>query len=124
MGSVRRGSAVPSDDPHLRRWMLFVDGENLTARAQELAKCCPELQLAEGQYYVPDVFVWMPEVQGTEVLTNLGRTRLRVQEHAIRAYYYTSATGDSDRINTIEEALWALGFQAQVFKRTKERGAK
>jgi hypothetical protein len=25
-------------DPHLRRWMLFVDGENFTMRAQKLAE--------------------------------------------------------------------------------------
>jgi hypothetical protein len=40
------GIPIPSD-PHLRRWMMFVDGENLTIRAQRLAQH-KGIQLREG----------------------------------------------------------------------------
>jgi hypothetical protein len=57
----------PPIDPHLRRWMLFVDGENLTLRAQELAKQ-KDFQLMEGPAYAKDVYVWMPGVQPTPMI--------------------------------------------------------
>jgi hypothetical protein len=46
-------------DPHLRRWMLFVDGENFTMRAQKLAENTA-LRLQEGAEYRKDIFVWFP----------------------------------------------------------------
>jgi hypothetical protein len=57
------GVRVPSDT-HLRRWMMFVDGENLTFRAQCLATD-KDVALQEGPYYMRDVFVWLPEREAT-----------------------------------------------------------
>jgi hypothetical protein len=56
-------------DPHLRRWMLFVDGENLTIRAQKLASD-NAVNLQEGAEYRKNVFVWFPGLKATPALTN------------------------------------------------------
>lgn len=107
----------PPIDPHLRRWMFFVDGENLTLRAQKLATD-KAVALVEGPLYVPHVYVWIPEVQPTQNI--IPTARLGVQAHAIRAYYYTSLVGDEQRLTGVKEALWALGFSPEVFKKTRQ----
>ena len=38
-----------------RRWMLFVDGENLTLRAQEFARQ-QNIALKSGRHYLSDTF--------------------------------------------------------------------
>jgi len=40
-----------------RRWMVFVDGENLTIRAQRIAEK-EGITLGEGPAYKQDVFIW------------------------------------------------------------------
>jgi uncharacterized LabA/DUF88 family protein len=107
----------PPIDPHLRRWMLFVDGENLTLRAQELAQE-KRLVLTERPVYVPDVYVWIPGVQPTQNI--VPGARLSVQGQAIRAYYYTSLVGDEQRILAVREALYELGFSPEVFKKSRQ----
>ena len=47
-------------DPHLRRWMLFVDGENFTVRGQRLSES-EGLALLEGRLYSRNIFLWVPE---------------------------------------------------------------
>jgi uncharacterized LabA/DUF88 family protein len=111
--STRR---VPSD-PHLRRWMMFVDGENLTIRAQEWARD-KNIQLQEGLYYKRDVLVWMPGVEAkTRPLHHDGLEEL--QYLGQRSYYYTSATGNDEKLRSIRETLWYLEFQPEVFKKAK-----
>jgi integrase len=43
----------------LRRWMLFIDGENFTIRGQEFASK-NNLTLKAGDYRKKDCFLWMP----------------------------------------------------------------
>ena len=105
-------------DPHLRRWMLFVDGENLTMRAQKLAENTV-LQLQEGTEYRKDIFVWFPGLKATPALTNTRDSPIKVQDTAIRAYYYTSLTGDDLKILSVKQALRALGFHPEVFKKVR-----
>jgi uncharacterized LabA/DUF88 family protein len=105
-------------DPHLRRWMLFVDGENLTIRAQKLADNVA-VHLQEGAEYRKDIFVWMPGIKPTIALTNTHDSPIKVQDHAIRAYYYTSLAGDEPLILSIKQALRALGFHPEVFKKVR-----
>jgi hypothetical protein len=107
----------PPIDPHLRRWMLFVDGENLTLRAQELARK-KSIALQPGGHYEPNVFVWMPGVPPTQNV--VPGARVSVQMHAVRAYYYTSLVGDQQRLDAVTEALWSLGFSPEVFKKTRQ----
>jgi uncharacterized LabA/DUF88 family protein len=102
-------------NPHLLRWMLFVDGENLTMRAQQLSKEA-SIKLHVGPYYSTDIFVWLPNYPATERITGLPN----LQQHAIRSYYYTSVVGDEDKITSIKTALWNLGFQPEVYKKKKQ----
>lgn len=113
-------SGPPPSDPHLRRWMLFVDGENLTIRAQEWAKA-KDFRLTEGKYYLPNVFVWMPGVKANVALINKTEdVPLEVQPYPIRSYYYTSVVGDEQKLLAVRRALWELGFHPEVFKKTRQ----
>src|SRR5258708_6732756 len=109
---------MTSLDPHARRWMLFVDGENLTIRAQKFA-ADNGIQLKEGPFYRKDVFVWLPGLRATQNI--LGEAPLGVQESAIRAHYYTSVFGDDPKITDVREALWKLGFSPEVFKKERKK---
>jgi uncharacterized LabA/DUF88 family protein len=42
-----------------------------------------------------------------------------VQDHAIRANYYTSLTGNDLKILSVKQALRALGFHPEVFKKVR-----
>ncbi len=110
---------VPSD-PHLRRWMMFVDGENLTIRAQELAED-KNIPLREGPYYSRDVLVWLPKLHARKRLIQDTEGVEELQFLAIRAYYYTSTTGGADVVDSIRRKLWDIGFQPTVFKKPKNR---
>jgi uncharacterized LabA/DUF88 family protein len=110
------GLPIPSD-PHLRRWMVFVDGENLALRAKAFA-ANEALNLAQGANYEPDVFVWLPD---TRPLTFLSGTETAgLQRRALRAPYYTSVAADQPGIEEIRRALWDLGFHPEVFKKDKK----
>lgn len=98
--------------------MLFVDGENFTIRAQEVAQR-RSLQLIEGDYYKKDVFVWFPEYTATLNFTDIESTPIKLQGHAVRAHYYTSVIGDEPALASVSEILWQRGFQPEVFKKPK-----
>ena len=38
--------------------------------------------------------------------------------YAVRAHYYTSLTGDDDKLSAVRKTLRLIGFQPHVFKRT------
>ena len=101
-------------DPHLRRWMMFVDGENFTMRGQEIAQI-NGLTLTAGTFYQRDVFLWLPQYPHA-CQFRAGDT---YQHRGIRAYYYTSLVGGDDRIGSVKTALWELGFEPKVFKRPR-----
>jgi hypothetical protein len=108
--------------PHLRRWVLFVDGENLTLRAQQLARDTG-VRLSEGPFYSRDTFVWIacwPGVRGMEA----ARSTIPLQAAGIRAYYYTSVVGNEEKIRSAKEALYEMQFKPKVFRRSKTRGSK
>ncbi len=102
---------------HPQRWMLFVDGENLTIRAQEFLK---ELgvELQEGPCYKRDTFLWVRDLPGTY---NLADPTHPLQAHAARAYYYTTLVGDADARRGVSNALKELGFTPRVFARLQGR---
>ena len=93
--------------------MMFVDGENLTIRAKALAEK-EDVELREGEFYLPDIFVWMPRLTATAPVPDI---RLNVQAEATRSYYYTSLKGDYPELDSVREKLWSLGFQPEVFKK-------
>jgi len=108
------GLSYPSD-PHLRRWMSFVDGENLTIRAEKLA-IKRGVSFAEGSRYEPNTFIWFPSCPARRNI--FPDPPLKLQSNAIRGYYYASVVGDDDRLDSVRESLWSLGFQPEIFKKS------
>jgi len=82
----------------LVRSILFVDGENLTFRYQEL--------LGEGKKpraevsHLPDVYVWSTFIQ---------RTRL-INTDILRINYYTSMVGADDELGKVKNEISQLLF--------------
>jgi uncharacterized LabA/DUF88 family protein len=101
-------------NPDFFRWMLFVDGENFALQAEKRARA-KGLELKEGAFYIPEVFVWMPTFPARENLYS--GTGLAVYGDAIRAHYYTSCVGDDQKILNVRETLHGLGFHPSVFKK-------
>jgi uncharacterized LabA/DUF88 family protein len=108
------------DNPHRRRWMLFVDGENLTMSAQRVAEKA-KLILPEGPFYTRDTFVWFPTVNANTAMTSTEEFSMPLQRRATRAHYYTSVQGDVPKVERISEALWDIGFAPMVFKKDRTR---
>lgn len=104
--------------PNVQRWMLFVDGENFTIRAQDIAKE-KGLELIQGAYHEPDVYVWPSLMFQVEIIING-----LLKKAPIRSYYYTSVVGDDNRVDEIKNSLWRIGFHPEVFKKTKGRRSK
>jgi hypothetical protein len=104
--------------------MSFVDGENLTIRAQEIAADAEGVALVEGPCYMRDTFVWVPSLPATRALALLTEITVPLQRHAIRAYYYTSVVGSEEKIRGVEKDLFYMGFAPKVFKKSKTRRSK
>ena len=90
------GPRVGSGGP---RWMTFVDGENLTIRAQNLAEKLGA-DLNEGTFYERDRFVWINNFHARNVICPM-----MDGQPATRAYYYTSVLGDAVAVDNVEEKL-------------------
>jgi hypothetical protein len=107
---------IPSIPP--ARWMCFIDGENLTARAQRIERD-REVHLEEGPWYVRDTFLWFPQMDVLDVI--LSTAGVTVPHHnPARSYYYASVRGDQVKLQETREKLRALGFQPEVFSRSKD----
>lgn len=101
------------------RHMVFVDGENLTIRAQESTKA-RGIEMVEGPYYRRDIFAWIP---GTPATLAWGNDYDRpMEQKAIRAYYYTAVFGGTEVPDQVSDSLWKLGFDPKVF--SKKTGAR
>src|ERR671936_652798 len=103
------------DEFYLRRWMMFVDGENLTIRAQEFCQQ-NSITLQEGDYYRRDNFVWFPNRWTPTENPHMRNLDYELQPRGIRAYYYASVQGDDVRLREVREQLWRIGFTPEVFK--------
>lgn len=103
---------------YVEKWMLFVDGENLTLRAQEIAKA-KGIILQESPYFRKDTFIWPELMMQMEII--LRGIKIKTP---IRSYYYTSVVGDDKKLTEINELLWKIGFQPEVFKKSKGRKSK
>lgn len=84
-----------------RRMMVFVDGENLVYRYQEMLKrgYIPRDDIV----HEPDVFVWHNSF-----------TYIAQQHEILRVTYYTYAVGDDTRIATIRSTLRAQTFSKHM----------
>ena len=87
--------SVPA--PPLGRMMVFVDGENLVFRYQELLEkgMVPKNDVAHEK----DIFVWAP------------RTVRPAWNVVTRAVYYTYSTGDEKRVQEIRKKVKKLRFE-------------
>ena len=111
------GLQMPSD-PHLRRWMTFVDGENFTLQAQKVA-AKNSVILTEGPYYSKDVFIWLPKILAA---ANITPGPIGLQAHATRSFYYSSITSGNDvALNDIKWKMRERGFTPEVFKKKSEK---
>ncbi|MEI2646943.1 MAG: NYN domain-containing protein [Candidatus Competibacter sp.] len=87
----------------MSRSIVFADGENLTFRYQEM--------LAAGKIprqdtvHVVDTFVWN---------SRLTRSNYEALDNVIRVHYYTSATGDHDKIAALQEQLSQQKFVSPI----------
>jgi uncharacterized LabA/DUF88 family protein len=97
-------------------WMLFVDGENFTIRAQELARQEGLPLDISPTHHLRDVFVWFP---GWGPLNGSHLRHIFPVENTLgtRAYYYASVVGDNEKVAAVRRSLRDLGFDPQVFKR-------
>lgn len=105
-----------ADDPTALRWMMFVDGENFTIRAQAVAQE-RNFPLQPGRFWMPETFIWLPEWPATAGFGFSGVSAIGLRRLAARAYYYTSVRGDAPKVDEIRESLWSLGFTPSVFRR-------
>jgi uncharacterized LabA/DUF88 family protein len=94
---------------------MFVDGENFVARGQAVAKA-ESVPLTPGNCYRPDVYLWVPTLHARFSLANSPET-LPIQQHGIRAYYYTSIIGTDEDLRAAKELVRSGGFYPEVFKR-------
>lgn len=99
------------------RWMVVVDGENLTLRGQKLAdEKGPSL--LGGRYWERDVFLWVPECDAENCFhPSAVHTGYTLDSRCTRSHYYTAAQGDDNRIMDIRRRLRSLGFEPEVFKK-------
>lgn len=84
-----------------RRMMVFVDGENLVFRYQEMVR--KGFVPRDDMKHEPDVFVWLD-----------GFTQLGQQHELIRTTYYTYVVGDDDRVSAMRNRLRSLSFSKHM----------
>jgi uncharacterized LabA/DUF88 family protein len=106
--------------------MIFVDGENLTIRGQDLAKA-RGINLIHGKYWEPETFLWFPHMHGE--YPEFSSTAWMAQHQgadirAQRAYYYTAIVGDERKLRKTRLAIRDLGFDPNVFKKAKGTKSK
>ncbi|MCW5867452.1 MAG: NYN domain-containing protein [Candidatus Eremiobacteraeota bacterium] len=106
------------------RWMVFVDGENLAIRFK--GKACQVFgqtavtNLSE-ENFIEDVFVWPRNLarQPSALADHLYKDFI-VSPEPVALNYYTSITGDRQRVEMIEDALWRQKLRPIVFHKQKK----
>jgi hypothetical protein len=111
----------------LKRWMMFVDGENLAIRAKNLA-AATGTTIPVGRWYKEDVWFWPENENPTEwgsrsTFGGWSRRHLGIGA-AERCYYYTCTPGDDPAVNDVHDALASLGFSPTVIRKPKGGKAK
>jgi uncharacterized LabA/DUF88 family protein len=106
-----------------KRWMLFVDGENLTIRAQEVAKQQGVDLTEKTQFplYLENIYFWPA---GILPFSQCWVSRAHAPHAAERSYYYTCTPGDKPAIDAVRDALWTVGFSPVVMHKVKGARAK
>lgn len=105
--------------------MVFVDGENFTLRAQDVMKN-NDLEFTKPEFYEKDTFCWFPKSYSgkvNKVILPIQHTKWLASE-PIRAYYYTTCSGELDKVDSVRHRLYDIGFHANVFQKKKNKKAK
>ena len=83
-----------------KRWMAFVDGENLTIRLQEelvnILGAELETELSE-EFYQRDKFLWCPDFFGDNYAEVLAR-QYTLQPEPVRVSFYGSCVGNEQTL--------------------------
>jgi uncharacterized LabA/DUF88 family protein len=103
--------------------MVFVDGENLTYRAQAIAKEKREDLTDTSRYplFKQDVYFWP---SGDKAHNRLWSPTGYLNPVAERCYYYASAKGAQNILDKARDELQAFGFSPTVFKKYNDKSAK
>lgn len=105
-----------------RRWMGFIDGENLTIRGQKLLEGHGlNPNEAEPSLYERNIFMWLPEHYGGHMIVHPHELPEHMQRYSIRSYYYTTVVGDAQKVKSVREALRKLVFQPEVFTKKQQQ---
>jgi len=109
-----------------QRWMVFIDGENLAIQGRKVLESSGiELPEERSKLNWPgQELMWLPGLDPRRFLTDLP-FRFAVQPAAIRAHYYSCASGSSVDVEEAVGWLGGLGFHPNVFhKKKKEKKRK
>jgi uncharacterized LabA/DUF88 family protein len=113
---------IPMARPrNVLRWMVFVDGENLSIRGQELCGK-NDIPVDEKNEHMRDVLLW-PRNIACRHATKWSIPNWMMEQAAVRSHYYTSVVGAS-RIHEVEDRLKALNFEPCVFQKNKQGKTK
>lgn len=95
------------------RWMAFIDGENFTIRGEDVARQ-RDVQLVEGTHYMRGTFLWFPNTRA--VFDGAWLTRdWSLDNRGLRLHFYTSVSGDRDKVTAVRKRLRELEFHPEVF---------
>jgi uncharacterized LabA/DUF88 family protein len=100
-------------------WMSFVDGENLTLRAQELAAKQSFDITDQGvfPFYKPNVYFW-PDIG---VNLHWFPKVVHTADPAQRCYYYTTTGGGREAADLVHDELMRHGFSPIVVHRSSNQ---
>lgn len=107
--------------PRTKKWMMFVDGENLTIRAQKLAEHQGS-KLRKSDNWMQNTYFWFEGFRPESLVVGLLIPDL--QQYPLRSYYYTVVTGDEPLRAQVTRHLWTVGFSPSVFRKGKEDKTK
>lgn len=96
-------TTINPDNTPFRRMMLFIDGENITHRYQDMIKQGYKPR-DDRVNHIQDVCVWHNDITGA------GSKYIINKHEIIRATYYTYATGDEIKIQEIVEKIKSFTF--------------
>jgi hypothetical protein len=117
-------TGIPMAAVH-KTWMMFIDGENLTIRAQAIAEkdAIDLMDKAYFDFFRKDTYFWPTDLQGHWWAPSPKRVNILVTPE--RRWYYTSAQGDESTQEQVHDELSAAEFAPVVIrKRANQRKSK
>jgi uncharacterized LabA/DUF88 family protein len=100
-----------------KRWMMFVDGENITIRGQEILSL-QKITPVASRAFRKNTFLWTPMPVAPNVLhPDWNNKPHALRPRAERCFYYTSIQGDADKVAMVQAELRHLNFTPRVFKK-------